>query len=81
MFIPDKGVKRYLTCNENRQQRHCYVSLSSAQHPLGREAIPLRQFQKNNASVADIRESMKDRIAELLMENMAVIQTETPHSQ
>ena len=69
MFMPDRGVKRYLTCNEKRQQCQRYATLSSAQHPLDRGARALRQSQKDYASLVDIRESVKDRNSEFLMKN------------
>ena len=66
MFMPDRGVKRYLIRNEKRQQCLCFVSLSSTQHPLDGGATPLKQCQKDDA----FRESGKDRNSEFLMENV-----------
>ena len=61
MFMPDRGVKTYLTGNEKRQQHLRYVSLSSAQHPLDRGAIPLRECQKDDAFLADIRKTEREK--------------------
>ena len=69
MFMPDRGVKRYLTCNEKKQQCQQCVTLGSAQHPLDGGATTLTQSQKDNVSLADIRESVKDSISKFLMEN------------
>ena len=74
MFMPDREVKRYLTRNEKRQQHQQYATLNSAQNPLDGRTTALRQAQKDDAYLADIREAVKDKNTEFLMQNGLLFQ-------
>ena len=67
MFMPDRGVKRYFARNEKRQQHQRYATLCSAQHLLDGGATAKTEAQKDDTSLANIKEAVKNENSDFLM--------------